>query len=158
MTNKNEQVEGVCECEPVGLTDDTPLSCLRCKGLYPKYKILTTPSPAAQKPNDWKGDLSEYAYLHNDDCCVHFPEDARACDQLATPTDCCGNMETIAFFVSEREAKVRQEERERVQELMSLTIMNRLDLLVDEACTCSRKKIRKLRKDVNEYKILPNNN
>lgn len=40
-------------------------------------------------------DLAEYGQLHNDDCCVHFPEDARACDVSTPILGCCENMEIL---------------------------------------------------------------
>ncbi len=43
-------------------------------------------------------ELAEYGALHNEDCCVNFPEDSRACD-VGTPTlGCCENMKALASF------------------------------------------------------------
>ena len=44
-------------------------------------------------------DLSEYPDLHNEDCCVHFPEDNRACDVGTPNLGCCENMETLKSYM-----------------------------------------------------------
>lgn len=62
-----------------------------------------------QKESEWEKELSEYGSLHNEDCCVHFPEDARACDVDTGIVDCCENMKTISSFVREILSKREQE-------------------------------------------------
>jgi len=47
----------------------------------------------------WEEEISEFAFLHNDDCCIHFPEDSRACDVGIKTLDCCVNMRTIKVFI-----------------------------------------------------------
>jgi hypothetical protein len=52
----------------------------------------------------------DYGALHNEDCCVHFPEDARACD-VNTGIDCCENMQMVKGIIDNT--------RRRVTEFMS---------------------------------------
>ena len=47
----------------------------------------------------WKEELDEFGYLHDEDCCVNFPEDARACDVSVETLDCCENMKTIKTII-----------------------------------------------------------
>lgn len=39
--------------------------------------------------------IEEAGDMHNEDCCVHFPEDSRACDVDMGEMDCCENMRFI---------------------------------------------------------------
>lgn len=43
-------------------------------------------------------DLAEFGQLHNEDCCVNFPEDNRACDVGTPILDCCENMRTLKEY------------------------------------------------------------
>lgn len=61
----------------------------------------------------WEDEISEYGSLHNDDCCVNFPEDSRACDVGTGPMDCCENMRIIRTKIEE--AEKRGEERARMK-------------------------------------------
>lgn len=45
--------------------------------------------------------LAEYGALHNEDCCVNFPEDNRACDVGTPELGCCENMAALAIFAEE---------------------------------------------------------
>jgi hypothetical protein len=42
--------------------------------------------------------LAEFGQLHNEDCCVHFPEDSRACDTDTGELDCCENMRILKTY------------------------------------------------------------
>lgn len=44
---------------------------------------------------------AEYGALHNEDCCVNFPEDSRACDVGTGTLDCCDNMRMVQSIVDE---------------------------------------------------------
>ncbi len=48
----------------------------------------------------------EYGALHNKDCCVHFPEDSRACDTDIKPLECCENMKMVKAILDEAIADV----------------------------------------------------
>lgn len=69
----------------------------------------------------WEDEISEYGSLHNDDCCVHFPEDSRACDVGIGPMDCCENMRIIRTKIEEAERRGEERERERIKKMMSET-------------------------------------
>ena len=74
-------------------------------------------------------ELPEYGILHNEDCCVNFPEDSRACDVGTEPTDCCENMRIVdamirkaylAGALAHKEAtKVEKEQHAQVSEYYS---------------------------------------
>lgn len=53
------------------------------------------------KIENWKEELVEYGQLHNEDCCVNFPEDNRACDCSMKDDDCCENIRMSSNFVKE---------------------------------------------------------
>ena len=44
---------------------------------------------------------SEYGALHNEDCCVNFPEDNRACDVSDGILECCENMKMVKAILDE---------------------------------------------------------
>ena len=50
--------------------------------------------------------LAEFGQLHNEDCCVHFPEDSRACDTDTGELDCCDNMRVLKRYAKELASKV----------------------------------------------------
>lgn len=56
--------------------------------------------------NNWKYNLAQYGALHNEDCCVNFPEDSRACDVGTADDDCCDNMRMASSFFKEEAAKL----------------------------------------------------
>ena len=58
------------------------------------------------KIEDWKKELAEYGALHNEDCCVNFPEDNRACDVGTGDVECCENMKMIALFFTEKASQI----------------------------------------------------
>ena len=58
------------------------------------------------KIENWKEELAEYGALHNEDCCVNFPEDNRACDVGTDDVECCENMKMIASFFVERASRI----------------------------------------------------
>ena len=43
----------------------------------------------------------EYGELHNEDCCVNFPEDSRACDVGMKPLEWCENMKMVKALLDE---------------------------------------------------------
>ena len=43
-------------------------------------------------------ELAQFGQLHNEDCCVNFPEDNRACDVGTGELDCCDNMRTLGKY------------------------------------------------------------
>ena len=55
---------------------------------------------------NWKQKLTEYGALHNEDCCVNFPEDNRACDVGTADDDCCENIRMVASFFREEALKI----------------------------------------------------
>ena len=44
---------------------------------------------------------TERGALHNEDCCVNFPEDNRACDVGTDTLDCCENMRMVQGIIDE---------------------------------------------------------
>lgn len=76
---------------------------------------------SAQEPKEsWESDISECGELHSEDCCVHFPEDSRACDVGTGVVDCCENMQFLAKVIrqaiSTAIAQREKELREAVEE------------------------------------------
>lgn len=47
---------------------------------------------------NWRQELAEYAYLHNEDCCVHSEG---GCDAGIGELECCRNMQMLDGYVSE---------------------------------------------------------
>lgn len=58
-----------------------------------------------------KKELYEYAQdfgeLHNEDCCVNFPEDARACDGNEE-MECCKNMQMVQAIIDHTHKRVTE--------------------------------------------------
>ena len=54
-------------------------------------------------------EASEYGALHNEDCCVNFPEDGRACEVGMEPLDCCENMRIVKEIIDETIEKTKVE-------------------------------------------------
>lgn len=54
-------------------------------------------------------EIAEAGDMHDKDCCVHFPEDGRACDVGTGTLDCCENMKWIKYHLDQYATTVLQE-------------------------------------------------
>ena len=62
-----------------------------------------------------KLEIEEYGSLHNEDCCVNFPEDSRACDVGLKYAECCEHMQTIKHLLTSAYLLGQDSVREEVE-------------------------------------------